>query len=249
MPRDSQRLGVFGHKTLSPEFARCPRRTFGTQTSSRQAIQTHQQCSWARFDAGIDLVGRHQRHKLREFVLHVSFDGAGSICQLDGLNRLKCGVRRAVYPGSFDPPTLGHLDLVDRAARLFDEVIVAVGVNSTKQPFLAAEDRVRALRACAREHTNVGVDQFDGLLVDFVRSVDAQCIVRGLRATSDFDYEFQIAMANRRLAPEIETVFLMTNWEHSFLSSSIVREVATLGGDYRGFVHPAVAEIIESRPR
>lgn len=156
-------------------------------------------------------------------------------------------MRLAIYPGSFDPPTLGHLDLVERAARLFDRVVVAVGSNPSKKPFLTVEDRLEALSACTAELGNVEVDRFDGLLVHYVRSRGARSVVRGLRATSDFDYEFQIAMANRQLAPEIETVFLMTNWEHSFLSSSVVREVATLGGDFSMFVHPAVASIIAKR--
>lgn len=156
-------------------------------------------------------------------------------------------MRLAIYPGSFDPPTLGHLDLVERAARLFDRVIVAVGSNPAKRPFLTVEERVEALRAATIGLDKVGVDRFEGLLVEFVRRQGARSVVRGLRATSDFDYEFQIAMANRQLAPEIETVFLMTNWEHSFLSSSVVREVALLGGDYSMFVHPAVAEVVARR--
>jgi pantetheine-phosphate adenylyltransferase len=153
-------------------------------------------------------------------------------------------MRLAVYPGSFDPPTLGHLDVIERAADIFDRVVVGVGVNTSKQPFLTVEDRLTALQASTGQLANVEIAPFEGLLVEFARSLGARLVVRGLRATSDFDYEFQIAMANRRLAPEIETVFLMTKWEHSFLSSSVVREVARLGGDYSGFVHASVAEII-----
>lgn len=152
--------------------------------------------------------------------------------------------RLGIYPGSFDPPTLGHLDVVERAALLFDEIIVAVGVNSSKKPLLSVEDRIEALRAATKELPNVRVDSFSGLLVDYVRQQGARAIVRGLRATADFEYEFQMAMVNRRLSHEIETVFLMTKWEHSYLSSSIVREVAVLGGDYTGMVHPAVAEVV-----
>jgi pantetheine-phosphate adenylyltransferase len=152
--------------------------------------------------------------------------------------------RLAIYPGSFDPPTLGHLDVIERAANLFDEIIVAVGVNSGKMPLLSADDRVEALRKCTTHLPNVSVDRFEGLLVDYVLSTGARSIVRGLRATADFEYEFQMAMVNRRLASEIDTVFLMTKWEHSYLSSSIVREVATLGGDYSGLVPPAVTEVI-----
>lgn len=152
----------------------------------------------------------------------------------------------AIYPGSFDPPTLGHLDVLDRAARLFDKVIVAVGRNSSKAPMLTVEERVDALRRCCSHLPNVEADEFDGLLVEYARKKGASAIVRGLRATADFDYEFQIAMANRRLAGEIETVFLMTKWEHSFLSSSIVREVARLGGDFDQFVPAPVAEIVRN---
>lgn len=152
--------------------------------------------------------------------------------------------RLAVYPGSFDPPTLGHLDIVERAARLFDSVVVAVGANEAKRPFLTVDERLEALRAATAHLPNVTADSFDGLLVDFARNVGAQAVIRGLRATSDFDYEFQMAMANRRLDPGIETVVLMTIWEHSFLSSSVVREVAQLGGDFSGFVPAGVAEVI-----
>jgi pantetheine-phosphate adenylyltransferase len=150
----------------------------------------------------------------------------------------------AVYPGSFDPPTFGHLDIVERAARMFDRVIVAVGINGQKQPFLPTDARIAALTAITRNLPNITIDSFDGLLVDYVRQQSASVIIRGLRATSDFDYEFQIAMANRRMASEIESVFLMTKWEHSYLSSSIVREIARLGGDFSQFVPPEVAAIV-----
>lgn len=153
-------------------------------------------------------------------------------------------LRLAVYPGSFDPPTLGHLDVIERAAKLFDKLIVAVGVNSAKSPLLSTEERMEALRRSTAGLENVEVDSFSGLLVDYVHARQARAIVRGLRATADFEYEFQMAMVNRRLAGEIETVFLVTKWEHSYLSSSIVREVALLGGDYRGLVPPAVAELV-----
>lgn len=156
-------------------------------------------------------------------------------------------VRLAIYPGSFDPPTYGHLDVLERASKLFERIIVAVGVNRDKAGFLSTEERMAALRATTEQHPNVEVDSFDGLLVHYAQSKGAKAVVRGLRATSDFEYEFQIAMANRRLNPEIETIFLMTKWEHSYLSSSIVREVATLGGDYSAFVPPPVAELIRQR--
>ncbi len=155
-------------------------------------------------------------------------------------------LRLAIYPGSFDPPTLGHIDVVERASRLFDELVVAVGVNSSKNPFLTVEQRIEALQACTKHLPNVRVDQFKGLLVNYTLEQGARAIVRGLRATADFEYEFQMAMVNRRLCDEVETVFLMTKWEHSYLSSSIVREVAMLGGDYSEMVNPEVAPIIAS---
>lgn len=152
--------------------------------------------------------------------------------------------RLAIVPGTFDPPTLGHLDVVERASRLFDQIIVAVGRNSAKTPLLSLEERMEALRLSTAHVENVTVEAFDGLLVAYADRVGAKSIVRGLRATQDFEYEFQIALANRRLNPEVDTVFLMTTWEHSYLSSSVVREVALLGGDYREMVPQAVAQIM-----
>lgn len=153
--------------------------------------------------------------------------------------------RLAVYPGSFDPPTLGHLDVIERAARLFDRLIVAVGVNSSKSPLLSSEERREALVRSVAHLDNVEVDQFQGLLIDYVRSRDARAVVRGLRATADFEYEFQMAMVNRRLDSNIESIFFMTRWEYSYLSSSVVREVALLGGDFHELVPDPVAELLE----
>lgn len=153
----------------------------------------------------------------------------------------------AIYPGSFDPPTLGHLDVIDRAQKIFREVVVAIGVNPTKTPFLSVAERRDVLKECVQHFSNVRVEVFEGLLVEFANSVSASVIVRGLRATSDFDYEFQIASANRRLDPAIDTMFLMTKDEHSFLSSSVVREVATLGGDFSAFVPPPVNELLKRK--
>lgn len=152
--------------------------------------------------------------------------------------------RMAVYPGSFDPATLGHLDVIERAARLFDEVVVAVGVNTSKNPLLTTEQRMEALRRCTEGLNNVCVESFQGLLVQYAKQRGAHALIRGLRATADFEYEFQMAMVNRRLESDLETVFLMTKWEHSYLSSSIVREVALLGGDYSELVPPPVARIV-----
>ena len=154
--------------------------------------------------------------------------------------------RLAVYPGSFDPPTLGHLDVVERASRLFDRIVVAVGRNSSKRPLLSVEDRCEALRRSVAHLPNVSVDSFGGLLVDYADEVGATAIVRGLRATADFEYEFQMTLVNRRLRHEVETVFLMTSPEHGYLSSSIVREVAQLGGEYVGMVPPGVAEVVRA---
>jgi pantetheine-phosphate adenylyltransferase len=153
-------------------------------------------------------------------------------------------LRLAVYPGSFDPPTLGHLDVIERASKLFDHLIVAVGVNSAKVPFLSLEERIEALRQSSAHLDNVEIDSFSGLLIEYAKLKGARAIVRGLRATADFEYEFQMAMVNRRLAGEVETVFLATKWEHSYLSSSIVREVALLGGAYQGLVPESVAVIV-----
>lgn len=152
--------------------------------------------------------------------------------------------RLAVYPGTFDPPTLGHLDVIERAAQLFETVVVAVGVNHSKNPLLTLEERVQALGESVSHLPNVSVDAFTGLLVDYVHELGAKAVVRGLRATADFEYEFQMAMVNRRLADDVESVFLMTKWDYSYLSSSIVREVAQLGGDFSAMVPQPVALMV-----
>jgi pantetheine-phosphate adenylyltransferase len=153
----------------------------------------------------------------------------------------------AVYPGSFDPPTLGHLDVIQRAAQLFDKVIVAVGANPEKSPWFTVGERVRMLQECTAHLPNVEVDSFQGLLVDYARRRGAKAIVKGLRAVSDFEAEFQMALANRTLAPEIETLFLMTSAEHMFVSSSTVKEIAQLGGDVREFVPEPVARQLSAK--
>lgn len=152
--------------------------------------------------------------------------------------------RHAIYPGSFDPPTLGHLDIIKRAARMFESLIVGVGANSSKQGFLSVEERVEALEACVVDLPNVKVQSFQGLLVDFAKEQGVEVIVRGLRATADFEYEFQMAMVNRKLAPQVETMFLMTKWEYSFVSSSMVREVALLEGNFTELVPGPVEKIV-----
>ena len=148
---------------------------------------------------------------------------------------------KAVYPGTFDPVTNGHLDVIERAATIFDELVVAVTTNPAKTPWFTIEERVAMLQECCGHLTNVFVEAFDGLLVNFVREKGAKVIVKGLRALSDFDYEFQMAAMNRKLAPDIETVFLMTSLPFAYLSSSLVKEIAMLGGDLDGLVPQNVA--------
>ncbi len=153
----------------------------------------------------------------------------------------------AVYPGTFDPITNGHADLIQRAARIFDRVIVAVAANPGKQPTFGLKDRVRLAELVLRDLDNVEVRGFDNLLVHFVRACRAQVILRGLRAVSDFDYEFQLAGMNRRLAADIETVFLTPAEQYAFISSSLVREIVALGGDVSEFVHEQVKAELEAR--
>jgi pantetheine-phosphate adenylyltransferase len=153
----------------------------------------------------------------------------------------------AIYPGSFDPLTMGHLDLIERASHIFDKVIVAVGLNSRKRTVFSAEDRVAMVKASVKPFRNVTVESFDGLLVDYARGREVHVLLRGLRAFSDFEYEFQMALANRKLAPDIETMFLMPKETFSYISSSTVREVVERGGDISQFVPPAVRRFIERR--
>ena len=147
--------------------------------------------------------------------------------------------RAAIYAGTFDPKTLGHLDLIERAAHIFDRLIVAVAEHSRKHPLFSMEERLELARAAVRKLPNVEVDRFSGLLVDYARAKNVHVLVRGLRVFSDFEFEFKMALTNRAMAPDVETVFLMTKEDYSFLSSSTVREVAELGGHTEQFV-PAV---------
>ena len=149
-------------------------------------------------------------------------------------------MKTAVYPGTFDPITNGHIDLVQRAARLFDRVIVAIAANPGKTPAFSLEQRVRLAQEVLSDLPNVEVCSFDSLLVNFLHQRGADVILRGLRAVSDFEYEFQLASMNRQLAPDIETVFLTPAEQYAFVSSSLVREIAGLGGDVSAFVHPRV---------
>ena len=152
-----------------------------------------------------------------------------------------------VYPGSFDPITNGHADLIQRAARLFGQVIVGVARNINKQPLFSLEERIDLVRAAIGDLPNVRVMPIDGLLVDFVTGQRAQVILRGLRAVSDFEYEFQLATMNRHLRPQVETIFLTPAEQHSFISSSLVKEVARFGGDVSVFLHPHVAAALRER--
>ena len=157
--------------------------------------------------------------------------------------------RIAVYPGSFDPPTKGHEDLVRRSLALADRVIVAVAVNVSKQPLFSVEERLTMLREAVGDDPRVSFESFHGLLADFARQVGATTIVRGLRAVSDFEYEFQMALMNRQLHPSLETVFLVPALDLTYLSSSLVREVARFGGDVSALVHPTVAAALARRFR
>lgn len=156
-------------------------------------------------------------------------------------------MRRAVYPGSFDPVTNGHLDVIERASRLFDEVLVAVARNTAKTGLFSIEERVELLRPTLTGFKNVQVTSFEGLLVNFARSREAQAVIRGLRAVSDFEFEFQMALMNRKLDSGIETIFLMPKEEYTYLSSRIVKEIARLGGSVEAFVPDLVAGALRNK--
>ena len=153
----------------------------------------------------------------------------------------------AIYPGSFDPVTNGHLDLIARAAEIFDQLIVAVAQNLDKEPLFSVKERVEMLESITFEWKNVEVDSFDTLLVNYARSQNAAVIVRGIRAVSDYEYELQMAMMNRKLEPEIETVFMLPAEPYSYLSSRLVREIARLGGPVTDLVPPIVAERLRAK--
>jgi len=153
----------------------------------------------------------------------------------------------AVYPGSFDPLTNGHVDIIERGARMFDRIIVAILVNAEKSPMFTMAERVDIARAVFKDHPNVEVDTFDGLLVDYVAKRNANVIVRGLRAVSDFEYEFQMALMNRELASSIETVFMMPDAKYSYISSRLIKEVFSLGGKVHGLVPDLVEKKLKDR--
>jgi pantetheine-phosphate adenylyltransferase len=156
-------------------------------------------------------------------------------------------IRRAIYPGSFDPVTNGHLDVIDRARKLFDEVIVAVAHNDQKHPLFSLEERLDLLKGALGRIRNVEVAPLDGLLVDFAIARKATAVIRGLRAISDFEFEFQMALMNRKLEATVETIFLMPKEEYTYLSSRIVKEIARLGGDVKDFVPKPVAKALGAK--
>lgn len=155
----------------------------------------------------------------------------------------------AIYPGSFDPVTNGHLDIIERTAAIFDKVTVAILINSSKTPTFTVTERIEMLKKATAHIPNVEIEFFDGLLVDFVRSKNAKVIIKGLRAVSDFEYEFQMAMLNKSVAPDIETLFMMTGNKYSYLSSSIVKELGRLGAPVEEFVPQAILDNVTEKLR
>lgn len=156
-------------------------------------------------------------------------------------------MRRAIYPGSFDPVTNGHLDVIERARKLFDEIIVAVAYNEEKRALFSLEQRLQLLNESIGKMEKVRIAQFDGLLVDFAVAQKATALIRGLRAVSDFEFEFQMALMNRKLEAAVETIFLMPKEEYSYLSSRIIKEIARLGGDVSSFVPPTVVRALRRK--
>ncbi|MFR8226966.1 MAG: pantetheine-phosphate adenylyltransferase [Lachnospirales bacterium] len=153
----------------------------------------------------------------------------------------------AVYPGSFDPVTLGHYDIIERTSKIMDKVIIGVLQNKSKTPLFSSEERVNMLKEVTASLKNVEVRSFDGLLIDFAKSCNATVVVRGLRAVTDFEYELQLAQTNRVIAPDIDTLFLNTNLKYSYLSSSVVKEIAEFGGDISMFLHPQIADKVKAK--
>ena len=158
-------------------------------------------------------------------------------------------IRRAVYPGSFDPVTLGHIDIIERASEIVDELIVGVLINKGKNPLFSVDERVNMLQIVTRDMPNVTVQSFDGLLVDFLKLRDAEFVIRGLRAITDFEYELQMAQTNRIMSPDTDTIFLTTNLKYAYLNSTTVREVASYGGDISKFVPDFIAQAVYDKYR
>ena len=156
-------------------------------------------------------------------------------------------IRRAVYPGSFDPVTLGHIDIIERAAEIVDELIVGVLVNKGKNPLFSVQERVNMLQIVTKDIPNIRVESFDGLLVDFLKLKDAEFVIRGLRAITDFEYELQMAQTNRIMSPDTDTICLTTNLKYAYLNSTTVKEVASYGGDISKFVPEFVAKAVMAK--
>lgn len=152
-----------------------------------------------------------------------------------------------IYPGTFDPITLGHMDIINRVAGIFDKIIVAVAANTRKAPLFSLNERIELAKKVLQENPSVEVVGFNGLLIDFAQQLGVKVILRGLRAISDFEYEFQLAGMNRRLAPEIETLFMSPGEQYTFISATLVREVAELGGNVANFVHPEIEKALKLR--
>ena len=155
--------------------------------------------------------------------------------------------RIAIYPGTFDPVTLGHIDVLQRAARIFDKVVISVSESSSKKTLFNLEERIELIKKAARNIKNIEVDKFNGLLVKYAEKKKAGAVIRGLRAVSDFEYEFQMALTNRKMSAKVETVFFMPNEKYSFISSTLVKEIASLGGDFKSFVPEAVWQQLKKK--
>ncbi len=156
-------------------------------------------------------------------------------------------MKKAIYPGSFDPITFGHLDIIERSSKVFDEVVIGILNNSAKNSLFSVEERLNMTKMLTEKYDNVTVDSFDGLLVDYAKSIDANLIIRGLRAVTDFEYEIQIAQTNKVEYPELETIFMTTALNYSYLSSTIVREFASYGGDISRFVPEEIIPMIQAK--
>ena len=153
----------------------------------------------------------------------------------------------AICPGSFDPPTDGHINIIERALKIFDKVTIAVAVNTTKNPIFTPDERVAMLKEIFSDHKNVEIDKFEGLLAEYARNKGCMTILRGIRNMSDYEYEFQMALVNKTLDPELEILFMMTEGKYSHLSSSIIKEVLTFGGEGKGMIHPVVEKKLKEK--
>lgn len=155
--------------------------------------------------------------------------------------------KAVIVPGSFDPPTEGHINIVDRALKIFDKVIIAVAVNTRKQPTFTSSERVEMLKEIFKNNKNVEVDKFEGLLVEYAKKREVMAVLRGIRTMSDYEYEFQMSLANKTLYPELESMFMMTEGKYSHLTSSIIKEIITFGGDGKGMIHPVVEKHLKEK--